>query len=927
MTDEIIVGPINRGLKTNREPFVIDNDSFPVLINAFQWRGRIRRKRGTDFLNRLTRYFDSTNAVYTSSPNLTLSSGSANLVTGFSLETNSAILRGSVSIFDNNDAQTYTDPASDGILTGSSMGTGTINYQDGSFTIDGGGAHTVSANFRYFPSLPVMGIEDFQPEYRQYPFTICFDTVYSYRLLETYPYRSYDISFYKNPTTGTYTNYTEKSGTEITKTSWNGDDYQQFWTENYQNAMWATNGIDIPYTGANIGMQFKNIANITNITNAVTHYTADIQINTHGLVVGDFLFFNELNEGDVQGFNFQTGYVSTVVDPNTVTVTFPNATLSGTFATVQGIAQYLTNRSDTSKDCLRYYDGDPTDGSATSPSLSGNKGWVNFCPPLSQSNSSIAGLPSDQYYLVGARMILEYKDRLLFIGPVVQTSSASTPIYLQDTVIYSQNGTPYYTASFTGDVNLADTVFNPLLVPTNQSAAPTAFFTDQTGFGGFISIGINEAIQTTAYNDDMVFYGTDTRQYRFAYTSNDIVPFQFYQINSELGSSSTFSTVNLGESVLTRGNRGFVETVQSRAERFDLEIPDSVYQMKLENNGAERVTAVRDYINEYIYFTYPANTNDYKFPTQTLFYNYRDGSWAQFNESYTTYGAFRRVTGLTWSQVGEIYGTWAQWNDPWNSGESTLLQPEVIAGNQQGYILARSEGTGEGVSLYISDITPGNPTVITSPSHSLNDGDHIVIKNVQGDIASQLNNKVFEISLSETNTFNITPSVTSGTYRGGGEIVRIYRPFIQTKQFPAAWGNKAKTLLGPQWYMVTNTANSQITLLVYKSQNPNDPWTEQTVLPEATAQNDAQIYSTVLYTCPQSSNLGLSAPNYNLNQAGGAGQSQIWQRKNNGCVGDTIQLGFTLSGEQLKDANLNYQFAEIELHGFILNVKPSRLLA
>ena len=64
MGEKIIVGPINRGLRTDRTPFVIDNDSFPTLINAYQWRGRVKRKRGTDFLVRLTRYFNSISDVF-----------------------------------------------------------------------------------------------------------------------------------------------------------------------------------------------------------------------------------------------------------------------------------------------------------------------------------------------------------------------------------------------------------------------------------------------------------------------------------------------------------------------------------------------------------------------------------------------------------------------------------------------------------------------------------------------------------------------------------------------------------------------------------------------------------------------------------------------------------------------------------------------
>lgn len=72
-------------------------------------------------------------------------------------------------------------------------------------------------------------------------------------------------------------------------------------------------------------------------------------------------------------------------------------------------------------------------------------------------------------------MIQTFKDRLVFFGPVVQTSTGNA-IYLQDTILYSQNGTPFYTASFTGDVDSSATVFNEILVPTNQTATANTFF-------------------------------------------------------------------------------------------------------------------------------------------------------------------------------------------------------------------------------------------------------------------------------------------------------------------------------------------------------------------------------------------------------------------------------------------------------------------
>lgn len=914
--EKIVIGPINRGLRNDRTAFVIDNDSFPTLLNAYQWRGRVKRKRGTSLLGRLKRYFNSLLSSYSSTSSITLNgSGVGNLLTGFSLQTNGNIVPGSV-IITAPGPILYTDPSMDGTLTPS----GTINYATGVITIVAEAGNAVSASFNYYPDLPVMGLEDFVSTSTQFPGTISFDTQYSYNITTAFTYNIYDVSFYKNPpASGDLPGYTAK--TNITPTSWNGLDYQQFWTVNYQGALWATNGTTVPFSISNVGMQYKLIAGFT-VTAAGPPAIANVGINTHGLVVGDFLFFNEVQ--GITGINFQTGYVTAVIDPNTVTVEFPTATLGGAY-TSGGIAQYLTNRSDTTKDCIRWYDGDPTNGNATTPTLNGQLGWVNFCPPLSRLPFSVSDLPAAQYYLVGARVIFPFKDRLLFFGPVIQTSSSNSQVYLKDTVIYSQNGTPYYTSSFTGDPSLASTVFDPILVPSNQTATPFAFWEDQTGFGGFIQAGIDEEITTVSSNEDVLIVGFNRLQTRLVYSGNDIIPFNFFVINSELGSGSTFSAINTDKGVISRGSRGFIITGQTECRRIDLEIPDEVFQMRLTNNGQERVCAQRDFINEWIYFTYPVNQINYKFPTQTLQYNYRDDSWAIFRECYTTYGSFRKQTGFTWATVGTVYPTWSSWNAPWNAGSSTLLQPEVIAGNQQGFVLVRDDGTNEGDSLYIQSFST---STVTSPDHCLNTGDYIIISGCLGTVGSQVNGKIFSITSTGANTFVLNPPISTGlSYSGGGVIKRMYVPYIQTKQFPVAWGLGRKTRIGTQQYLLSTTNNGQITLLIFLSQNGDDPYNDGPIVPSNNSVNNGLIYSTVLYTCPESVNLGLTPSNINLQMVTAGAQQQIWHRVNTSLIGDTVQVGFTLSDDQMRDTSFNSQFSEIELHSIILDCYPSQMLS
>ena len=107
-----------------------------------------------------------------------------------------------------------------------------------------------------------MGLEDLILTVNQFPGTLAFDTTYSYNISTTSPYSIWDVSFYKNPKPDAVNlpGYIPK--TTWTPTTWNGQDYQQFWTVNYQGALWATNGITQPFNSTKIGMQFKPISAI-----------------------------------------------------------------------------------------------------------------------------------------------------------------------------------------------------------------------------------------------------------------------------------------------------------------------------------------------------------------------------------------------------------------------------------------------------------------------------------------------------------------------------------------------------------------------------------------------------------------------------------------------------------------------------------------
>jgi hypothetical protein len=908
MPENIYIGNFGKGLTLNPLPFNLDNDAFPTLFNVYVWRKRALRKRGTSLLGQLQRQISisSSPASWQYAP-FSLSADDGNLLSNssYTLQSTATIAAGTVELTVN--SILYTDPNQDGTLIGGAGGS--INYSTGAITISGGGSSNVVGTFGYYPGLSVLGLEDYVPigGQSQYPMLIAFDQTYAYQLFQTTAYTYfYSVSYYKI------------TGNPVV---WSGQYYQQFWSTNYQNAFWATNNKP--------GFHFVNGSDVSGSGTTFITFTFKYMGSPYeDLIIGDVLWFNEWSGSTVNGI---TGIVSnnSGASSGTYIVKFTaSQTVSGS-----GIAQLLTN-SIAGQDGIRWYDGDPTGQTGLNPN--GLTGWVNFAPPLTAGSVSIDDETSALYYLVGALIIIPYKDRLLFFSPYIQTSAAASlgtpPIQLIDTVIWSWNGTPYYTTSTAATTTVPGT---PSVTPDNETADVTAYYVDQTGKGGYLSAGIAQAIITVSYNEDVVLVGFTGKQTRFVYTGNDIDPFRFFVINSEFGSSSTFSAITVDRGAYTLGIYGIVLTTQQSSERIDLEIPDSVFQIQNSLNGTQtygplQVNAVRDFYREWIYIAYPVDNSPWKFPTQTFFYNYRDNTWAIFYENFTAHGTYRRMTGASETWASLTYFTWSEWTEPWNAGSSSALFPSVIAGTPQGYVLIKDQNTAESVSGTIWDVADngeGN-TRITSYNHCVlssnpntGSGDYLYFQNALG--ATFLNGQIGQvIATPDADTFDVDISYVASTYIGLGQFARLSQPLLQTKQFAPYWNQGRQVVLGVQRFLMDATENAQITLQIYLSQNADTSYSDPA---NNNPPTNALIYTQTMFTCPESSNIGLTPANVNLQMPTALGQAQIWHRTSTGLVGDSFQIGLTLSDAQMRD--LNYATSEIVLHAMHLQTTPGPSLA
>ena len=107
----------------------------------------------------------------------------------------------------------------------------------------------------------------------------------------------------------------------------------------------------------------------------------------------------------------------------------------------------------------------------------------------------------------------------------------------------------------------------------------------------------------------------------------------------------------------------------------------------------------------------------------------------------------------------EDWSSYSQYT--WDGGNTQEGYENVIAGNQQGYVLVLEQTDGQnGNSLFISNFTAASPGVVTSANNNLPDGSWITLSGVTGLTSTDgvsLNGRNFKISnpLQNANTFTL----------------------------------------------------------------------------------------------------------------------------------------------------------------------------
>lgn len=373
---------------------------------------------------------------------------------------------------------------------------------------------------------------------------------------------------------------------------------------------------------------------------------------------------------------------------------------------------------------------------------------------------------------------LDNTDTWYFYTPIVNSNTGDTILTARIIIAFQGRLLCINTVESTGSyVNRCR--FTWLGDPLSASAWDTYI----QGRGGFIDAPTKEAAITAQlfHNRLIVYFESST--YELVYTGNQVVPFYWQILNPELGAESTFSEVPFDEGILGVGNVGIHTSNGNTVQRIDNLIPDTVFSIHNGSNGVERVAGIRDYYFEMVWWTYPDGALNRTFPTNILGYNYKNGSWAIFDDSITAFGRFQRQTGLTWENANM---TWDDADFSWNVPVLQSQFPNIICGNQEGFtfVLAYDIGRNSG-ALAISSITVSGSRLygMVVINHNLSDGDYVLIENCAG--STELNGAIGNVSVTDANTITVyVPIVqTISTYAGAGTLARVSVIDIWTKQY------------------------------------------------------------------------------------------------------------------------------------------------
>ena len=749
------------GLVRNRPEFILPDDAFPVLENAYLFREKILRKYGTEFLGRLQRDFVEIPFFNTGASPWTF---------------NLLVVSGYVSTTNNANPGQVTTKYAHGLTTGDSVFISGI--------VGATGYNTNS------------------------PFTVTVNSTTTFTVgADAAAYGAYVSGGYwiSNRSLATATTSPLESNAEIVP------------------------GSVILVIGGTITLTDQGDGTLTSVTpgnsGTINYVTGSVTItHTAGVGISTVLTYSYNPALPVMGLPTQeTGFINnenTLAFDQKYCYTFasgawkeyiPGTVWSGENYELFYSQNYWNNAAGRLFWVTNFNTGIGGDPVRYTDTVS----WVNFNPAVDATNSLWQFLA-----------MTPFRNRMVVFNTFEGTTFAGAAQYPQR-IRWSALGSPIDSNAWRDDIN---------------------------GKGDYIDIPTSQNIVGIGFVRDNLVIFCERSTWQLRWTGRNITPFQLEKVNTELGAESTFSSVQFDTSLIGIGDKGIIECDSFQSRRMDVKILDLIYQFNNQNNGLQRVYGIRDFVHKTAYWVYPTAANNPIFPNRRLVYNYENDSWAIFIDSLTCLGTYQPNTSPTWNNANS---TWNNYNQTW-IGEPAFI-PDIVGGNQQGFVMILDERVMNSQSLSITGITGSASAAIEIEviNHNLESNDFIQINNIPTGtpFALILNGNNYRVQVldvntlalytyqSSTNSF-IPQTGTDGTYIGGGTVSVRDNFSVTSKKFNYLQDGQ-NIQLGYVDVMTNLTSQGEISLNVYVNysdsesvnQSPNtDPFFNQ-VVPTYNAQS------------------------------------------------------------------------------------------
>jgi hypothetical protein len=511
-------------------------------------------------------------------------------------------------------------------------------------------------------------------------------------------------------------------------------------------------------------------------------------------------------------------------------------------------------------------------------------------------------------YVKSARIIIPFKDRLLLLNTIENNNPNGDGTGGINTAYpqrcrYSQNGSP-----------LAQ---NAWYEPNQSDSSGTANGLSNAAGAGFIDATTDEEIISAQFIKDRLIVYFERSTWELVYTGNEVLPFRWQKINTELGSVSTFSSVPFDKVVLTISSAGIHACSGANVDRIDNKIPSEIFDFN--NNQIERVCGIRDFYNELVYWSFVKSHKRHtrKFPNSVLVYNYQNNSWAINDDCITALGYFEQQTDRTWANTG---GTWSTLGTTtWRSGVLQANFKQIIAGNQQGYLfIINSQGGNTSRNAPVLQITNmvinnNGSITLTIVNHNLIPGEFIAIENAQGvnninvhyDANYRFSYGIYKIEVINGNNVTISLNqgqVVTGVYTGGGNATRVSNIIIDSKQWNPYVDKGRNVYLAKIDFAVNRTDYGEITV-------DYSPSSSGISMVEHAKINKCGLGTNILETFPY--------PLVPLE----ASQQRLWHPVYFQSQGECIQIKMYMNKEQLSNPSIAWQ--DFVLEGLVLHTQST----